>query len=284
MATIKKIIRALLPPILFLGLKAIAGRFAPPKHEWEYVAADWPADYREGTGWESPDIIKAYRSRWPAFLDSLKGVKPLGLSHESASIDTGSLKDHNLLLTFGYVLATAAGDKKTVSILDWGGGVGHYYLIAKKLLPNRSLSYTIKDTARMCQNGSEFVPEVTFDSTDQCLAQTYDLGFSSASLYYSRDWQLDLRRLAGATGGYLFVTRLPVVQRASSFVAVQHAQRYGYATEYQGWCINQTELLEAARGAGLELIQEFITGERVVIYNAPEPCQVRGYLFKPKRQ
>ena len=61
-------------------------------------------------------------------------------------------------------------------------------------------------------------------------------------------------------------------------------QRYGYATEYQGWCINQTELLEAARGAGLELIQEFITGERVVIYNAPEPCQVRGYLFKPKRQ
>src|SRR6266545_7879793 len=38
-------------------------------------------------------------------------------------------------MAYGYVLALAAWKKDRVSLLDWGGGLGHYNLISQALLP-----------------------------------------------------------------------------------------------------------------------------------------------------
>ena len=49
----------------------------------------------------------------------------------------------------------------------------------------------------------------------------------------------------------LLVTRLPLVDSHPSFVVIQRAQAYGYATEYIGWVFNRSELLEEATASGI---------------------------------
>jgi len=283
---IKKIIKNITPPILITLIKSFSQSLSKTEPEWEYMPAGWKAAETkpDNKGWHDNSIIETYRKKWPDFLNSLKGTKPFGVSYESPEADKRSTKDHNIMITFGYVLAKAALKKEKISFLDWGGGIGHYYLIAKKLMPELAINYTSKDILLMCQHGKEFVPQANFDSTEACLEQKYDLVVSSASLYYFQDWPATLKKLAQATKGYLFITRLPVVKKAKSFVVVQRVYRYGYNTEYLGWCLNQTELLTVAKQAGLELVQQFITGEQVNIHQAPEPCQMLGYLFKPLNQ
>jgi len=73
---------------------------------------------------------------------------------------------------------------------------------------------------------------------------------------------------------------MPFVLQAPSFVFVQRPYMYGYNTEYLGWCLNLTDFLNETSRLGLELVREFVVGERPRIINAPEQCQYRGFLFR----
>src|SRR5262249_4113572 len=109
----------------------------------------------------------------------------------------------------------------------------------------------------------------------------YDFVLSSSSLQYARDWRATLRGLARATGGHLFITSLPTVGHVPSFVFVQRPHRFGYETEYLGWCLNRGELIEAAGACGLTLLREFVIGHQPLIHGAPEQTQYYGFLFQP---
>ena len=76
-------------------------------------------------------------------LAGQNGAAPLGVSLEvpescGGQIATDDLGAHNTLMSYGYVLGRAAHNKSRISILDWGGGPGHYYLIGRALLPRPS--------------------------------------------------------------------------------------------------------------------------------------------------
>ena len=63
-------------------------------------------------------------------------------------------------------------------------------------------------------------------------------------------------------------------------MVLQRAYRYGYATEFLGWCLNRSEFLEyATRTLGLRLEREFLVDERVEPVGAPESAQFAGFLF-----
>ena len=102
---------------------------------------------------------------------------------------------------------------------------------------------------------------------------------SSSSLQYSEDWRQDLRKLARAAA-YVYVTRIPVVFEAPSFVTLQRAYVYGYGTEFLGWFFNRQELLEAASQARLAFVREFLLGPHARVWRAPEQTEYRGYLFR----
>jgi hypothetical protein len=107
---------------------------------------------------------------------------------------------------------------------------------------------------------------------------------ASSSLQYAPDWRTLLRRLGAATSGLLLVTRLPIALEAPSFVVLQRAEAYGYATEYLGWVISRDELLAEASGAGLVLECELLLDARLSAAGAPEePIGHRGFLFGPGR-
>jgi hypothetical protein len=101
-----------------------------------------------------------------------------------------------------------------------------------------------------------------------------------AALHLAEDWADVVGKLAGSTGRYLYLTRIPTVSTAS-FVIVQRAYAFGLETEYLGWFFNRDEFLACAETAGMELVREFVTTDEIRVKGAPEDAVVRGYLFKP---
>jgi putative methyltransferase (TIGR04325 family) len=214
----------------------------------------------------------------------VQGTAPLGIHHEVTAgnpVKDDDFAAHNRVIAFGYVLALAASQKSHISILDWGGALGHYYVLSEALMPGVGLDYHCKEVPLLCASGRELVPEVTFHEDERCLDRPYDLVFASSSLQYSETWQETLRGLATATSRYLYVTRLPVVPRGSSFVTVERPYAYGYEAEYLGWVINRDELLECASRSGAELVRELVISEPFSIRKAPERAELRGFLFRP---
>lgn len=192
------------------------------------------------------------------------------------------LNAQQMVLAFGYVLALAAQGKTRVSMLDWGGGPGHYAVLGRALLPGVELEYHSRDLGSPVALGRELLADDFFHDDDRCLDRMYDLVVASSSLQYWQDWQSTLVALAGATGGYLYVTRVPVALTAPSFVVLQRAQRYGYDTEFLGWVLNRDALLDAARAAGLALVREVILQAWLSTPEAGEdPIGHRGFLFAP---
>lgn len=279
--TLKEVLRLMVPP-LFLHLVRRPWTGRKPFLEWEYIPEGWAyaKTHPEVKGWNVVDVLKTYKQKWPRFVDMVQGKGPLGVVHESDMTTNEDILSHNTTMAFAYTLVLTAHKKDQLSILDWGGGLGHYYLLAKTLLPIVEIEYHCKDVPVLCEYGAQLFPQHHFYSDEQCLNRTYDFVLASTSLHYAENWQSLLQRLADATRGYLYIANLPSVQKAASFVFAQRPYQYGYNTEYLAWCLNQTEFLCTARSAGLQLIREFVYGHCPVIHGAPEQNVYRGYLFR----
>jgi putative methyltransferase (TIGR04325 family) len=281
--TLKEVIKLVTPPV-FIPLARRLQTRRSLYVEWEYIPEGWAyaRTHPEVKGWNVQEVLETYKQKWPQFAAAVGGTAPLGVAYESAITTNENIYSHNIMMTFAYVLTAAALNKDRLSMLDWGGGIGHYYLLAQALLPNVKIEYHCKDVPMLREHGAKLFPQQHFHSDERCLKRTYDLVLASTSLHYTEDWQNLLRRLAGATSEYLYIANLPVVQTVCSFVFLQRPYRYGYNTEYLGWCLNQTEFLQAAKRSGVKLVREFVSGHRPFIRNAPEQNMYRGYLFRPR--
>jgi putative methyltransferase (TIGR04325 family) len=279
----KYIIKQFLPPIIANATKNLLLKDKLP--EREYTPSGWSAKNKI-RGWDHQSIVDAQRKRWPAFVRSLEGTTPLTVETEvSPELVKQDLRAHNRSMCFGYVLALASREKQELSILDWGGGAGHFYLVSKALLSNAKIHYTCFDTPPLCNLGKELLPEVDFsDNPDYIFKKKYDLVFVSGSLQYFENWQEILHKLAKTTRGYLYLTRLRIINKAPSYVTLQRAfetEEYGYDTEYYGWVLNRQEFLKNVERTGMRLVREFYLGQASWVFNAPEQSESLGFLFVP---
>jgi len=289
--TLRRIARQLLPPVVTNALlRVMRGR---QKREWEYVPDGWRHRSASASpvGWNVESVVRAQRAKWDRFVALMGergGTAPLAVYHEVAALSNDSLVAHHTFMTYGYVLALAARSagasaNNRLSILDWGSGLGHYFVVSRALLPDVTLDYHARDLPLLCEAGRATVPEITFHDNDAAALATprrYDLIVASSSLQYHEPWREVLRGFAGASRRYVYVARLPIVLRVPSFVVVQRPYGSGYDTEYLGWFFNRDELLSAARDAGLRLVREFLADERPYAHGAPEQCEFRGFLFE----
>jgi putative methyltransferase (TIGR04325 family) len=247
--------------------------------EWEYIPEGWRKEDPRAQGWNHPSVAQVMNQKWPEFSAVVESVRPLGIYPLAPNLRSES--GHNLSMTFGYVLARAAHGKSRLSILDWGGGLGHYALMAQRLLPDAALDITVKELPDVCRIGRALLPTVTFETDDEkCFARRYDLAMASSSLQYTEDWRGVAGRLAKSAAGWIFITRLSLVRKARSFTVVQRPYAYGYRTEYISWVLNRDEFLShmAAHGAILE--REFIAGGDTQYAGAPETSETVGFLFR----
>lgn len=289
---LRDLIASLTPPIVLTAAKRV--RFTLMRSilgrkkfvEWEYVPEGFTLARQDPDvkGWNVREVLEAQKLKWPQFLAMTEGSGPLGIAHESCNATSDDVMHHNTIMVFAYALALASRNLERISMLDWGGGIGHYYFLARALLPNVEIEYHCKDVTFLSEHGRELLPEHHFYDNDSCLDRQYDFVLASASLHYHENWSRELARLASATSGWLLVTRLPTCVRAPSYVFVQRPYSYGYNTEYVGWCINRDEFLRECANVDLTLMREFVIGEAPPIHDAPDICQYRGFLLKPTRR
>jgi putative methyltransferase (TIGR04325 family) len=286
---VKDVLRDLLPPVLWRTLRRLWVALKSGSHpleEWEYIPEGWAYAemHPEVKGWNVSDILKVYKHKWPEFVAMVEGTGPLGIAHESGLRTHADINSHNTIMSFAYAITLAARHSESLAMLDWGGGIGHYYLLAKTLLPDVRIEYHCKDVPLLAEHGAQLFPDQHFYTDESCLERTYDFVMASSSLHYTEGWQSLLAGLAKATRDYLYITRLPTVLQAQSFVFIQRPYTYGYNTEYLGWCLNRAVFLREAEKLGLTLVREFVIAERPFIANAPEQCQNRGFLLRSPKQ
>jgi putative methyltransferase (TIGR04325 family) len=270
------------PPTLGAAPTApVAAPILVRQPEWEYVPEGWRDADPRAAGWLHDSIVATQRAKWADVVRSFAGPGPLGIAHEAREITPHNYSAHNLTMSFAYVLARAARQAERLAVLDWGGGLGHYALVARAVLPEVAVDYVVHDLPGLCTAGRELLPSVAFsDDEAATFARQYDLVFASSSLQYARDWRLQMAKLASAARHWLFLTRLPTVATAPSFVVVQRPKAYGYDTEYISWMFNRGEMLAHAASCGLRLEREFLVDESPAVAGAPERSDGRGLLFR----
>jgi putative methyltransferase (TIGR04325 family) len=262
----------LLPPL-------ITGAIRNSLSEWSYVSGGWPTE--PGEGWNAASVAARQEAHWPLLVNNLVGTGPLGVSHLPSHITRDDAGDHNAMMSYGYVLARAARNKDRLSILDWGGGAGHYCLYSKALLPEIAVDYHCYDLPELCRLGRKLVPQARFyDEADVLPRSRFDLVVSSSALHYFRDWRACAASLAARSEEFLYIARLQTVNRAPSFVVRQRPYGQGYDTEFFSWFINRGELIGCVESLGLELVREFVFAEKWRVKRAPEDGECRGFLFR----
>lgn len=273
--SLRSVVKEWCPPAL---LKLLRGK--PPASGWSYGGAGWNEDLE--AGWQSPGPAEQQLRGWARFRELVESTGPLGIHHTDLELHPHHMVAHNSVMVFGYALALAGDGRTQISLLDWGGGIGHYALFARALLPGREIDYSCIETAPFRQAGRTALPDATFAAPEsEWESRRYDLVLASGSLHYERDWKNLLARLGRATGRYLLLTRCPLVAAAASFTVIQDAADCGYNARFQGWFLNRQELLDAASEEGLTLRREFLIDERPEVPGAPEQAQYGGFLFTP---
>ena len=282
----KQVFRLLLPPILLPAARAVLARLSPRRASppalntrFEYAPDGWDQVLPGAvTGWNTTGVVREEERKWAAFCANAAGSKPLGFSHEAKDLSVvRHVAAHNVHITFAYVLALAARRRERLSVLDWGGALGHYHVIARAVVPDLDVEYHCREVPAMVERGRVLNPSVIWHDDDGCLAGTYDLVMVNGVLQCLRDWRSLLPQMANAVaaGGWLLLTRVSVVA-GPSFVAVDRI--YGSAMHHQQF--NEAELLAAVADTGLSLVRELVVGDRLTIMNAPESSELRGWLFR----
>ena len=276
-AVIKKILDLFIPPIVIKGTRVLQNLFRKP--DLEYAPNGWQTQLTEGKniGWSVDSVVDTERAKWNAFCLNLEGAGPLGFSHEHTDMSVIRNPDfHNVHISYAYVLAMTAHKKDRISVLDWGGALGHYYKVAKAVLTDVVIDYHVKEEPLMAQAGKQLNPEVHWYEDETCLKMRYDLIMMNGSIGYMEDWADILHRIASSAKAYLFLFRLLVVQYSPSFISIERL----YNSQMLHQQLNQTELLETVKETGLTLVREFVLGDRPYIKDAPEQCEMRGWLFR----
>jgi putative methyltransferase (TIGR04325 family) len=278
---------------VFDGIKRLAGLFIPPiviKGAWfvknilfkttlEYAPEGWQTQLNNSRnkGWNVDSVIDTEKIKWATFCRNLEDAGPLGFSHEHTDLtEIRNPNFHNVHISYAYVLALAAHKKDRISVLDWGGALGHYYQVGKAVLPKVDIDFHVKEVPMMVQAGRMLNPDVSWYDDESCLDRGYDLIMITGSLPYIQDWADLLQRISNSVKEYLYVARLPIVEHGPSFIAIQRI----YKSQMLHQQLNQTEFLDVVKETGLTLIREFVVGDRPYIKGAPEQCEIRGWLFK----
>lgn len=274
-----RLARCITPPIVYDALQRLRRSSTAPN--WQHVPEGWEylRTHPETKGWDVPAVAETYRRKWPLFLERMQGTDPLGVEHQSDLSCRHALIPHNGAMAFGWVLAQVARRRERISVLDVGGGCGHFFHFARALAPDVDFDYCVRDTPTLAALGTELCPQATFYADDVCFDRRYDLVWASDALHFVRDWPALLRRMAAA-GAFVYLARVPTTLHAPSYVYLQRAQKFGYQTEYLAWCIRRAELFAEAQAAGLQLAREFVFGPAPHIVGAPEQFQYAGGFFR----
>lgn len=281
MAAFLKKIQLFLPPVVTDFLKRNIGYVG--RAPWEYFPGGFESKIKTG-GWGLDSIAALQREKWDSYANRIGSYNALGVNHESPHISNENDPFfHNLLVSFAYVLALSAIQKKVTRVLDWGGGIGHYGLLAEELIKttNVDVDYYCYDFEVFNHHGKALNPAYHYFSDENSHQDVdFDLVVASSSLWYEKNWKAGVDKICKYNSDYVYITRMIFILAKPSFVAIQRPKTMGYETEYLFWILNKSEFLKYMESKNLSLVREFEFGPVTPIFKAPEQGTMMGFLFK----
>ncbi|HEX6164520.1 MAG TPA: hypothetical protein VFZ31_14215 [Vicinamibacterales bacterium] len=179
-------------------------------------------------------------------------------------------------VTFAEVIAVASRGRERMTVLDVGGNLGDYYWIARSRHPGVELDFHCLELPAVAAAGRRINPAVTFHTGEDVLDRQFDLIMFSSALQCMQHWQSMLARAARSADRYVFLSDVPTLSSAKSFVIAQHHD--GHVNLHHQF--NRGELLEAIAGMGLKVLREFDMGPHPRVRNAPEQSICTGWLLQ----
>jgi putative methyltransferase (TIGR04325 family) len=268
----KRILRSLLPPLVWNFGKAGKRRLLSSVDYLAYAPAGWNTPLPDGGD---------RHACWTALLDRERAAYHRCVARvQSGSPLLEAEGDDVKYSVFGYVLALTARGQQRVSVLDYGGGLGEYYWLATALVPGIDLEYHCKELPDVAAAGRGINTAVTWHADDRCLERQYDLVMFTSSVHYLPDWHDVLRRAATAAGRFLLLSDVATVRGVPGYVATS---RSAGITTLQNQ-LNRDEVVAAIEGAGPRLIREIPVGPHPAIANAPEQPSRVSFLFQRQRK
>ncbi len=276
----RQVLKALMPPVLVDILRPVWRKLRPsPSEGLAYAPQAWQTAVPPGDGHEARAIldtdIAEWSSSWGPYLRRLEAQDPLALPVNE--FPPQACLDQLSLMQYAYVFALASREARTLRILDYGGGLGYYYCVARAVLPGVAIEYHCKEVPAMVREGRRLNPGVIWHEDDSCLDEAYDLVMFGSSLQYLRQWRQQVKLAARATTRYAYFADTPIVTGVPGFLALQRLR--GAAMPYQ--VLNKADLLAALADAGLCLLREFPESGHIWIDGAPEQPRYYGCLLRP---
>ncbi|MFN8353475.1 MAG: hypothetical protein U0Y10_03440 [Spirosomataceae bacterium] len=264
-----------IPPTLLSLIRRLLNYLRPAP--WQYVIDGWQTPLKT-RGWNLHSIAQIQLKKWGEYSAIVASTRPLGINHEDTTISEKNIIAHNLMMTFAYVLSLNSRNCQQPTLLDWGGGIGHYGLLAKHII--EETTYFCYDLPELCKIGRQVFPEgCFFDNREEVFKYNYDLVYAGSSLWYDEQWKETASRLCNVTNHYLCVNKMIFVDNVPSFVAIQRPRGI-YDTEYLCWIFNKTEFVDYIEQQGFRLVRELLIDQSPYIFKAPEQGTIAGFLFK----
>lgn len=287
---IKNVIYNITPPILYKIVKFMfhlkRPSLKPPieidlTRQYHEIAPDgWNTNLSNNVnGWDDQKVVETEISRWGNYCRNLDGTGPLGFSHEHNDLGIiRSVPFHNVHMTFAYVVTLTAHHKNKISILDIGSGLGHYYRLAKAVLPNVEFDYHCVDVPSLVSEGKKLNPEIHWYTNNSYLDHPYDLVMINGSMQYFKDWAQIIKQVSVVTKDYLLLTRINVVKDGMGCVAIQHIPAYGTSMLFQ--IFTEHEIIKTVEETGIRLIRELVVGDQIKVIGFLGSIESRGWLFR----
>lgn len=172
-----------------------------------------------GVGYEVAGLVKVVVDKNEIFKQKLFSPHEPISSNDTRVIDIGALRT-----IIGIGIVSKGG---TLNVLDFGGGGGYHYLIAKAVFGDRiNLRWNVVETSAMVAEARRMEDGHLkyFDNIEKAALDlgTVDLVFTSGALQYTPDPVDSLKKLLNVNAASVFITRVGL-SGATDKIIIQYA-------------------------------------------------------------
>lgn len=224
----KSFLRELCPPIFLRWFRTIRGKNSLLfKGNYE----SWSSAQQVSTGYDTEEVLNSV-------CDSALKVKRGEAFFERDSVCF--YQEEYRWPTLSCLLAVAAEYKGQLSVLDFGGSVGSFYLQHKKFFSNlEKIKWSVVEQEKFVDWGREEIQDDVlrfYYCVDDCLRDgLIDVIFLSSVLQYMEKPYEILSELIHVNAPYIIVDRTPFLQGAVDRLTVQTVPDSTYKAKFPAW-------------------------------------------------
>ncbi len=268
MRNLKSFVRNWCPPIVRIMLqpKSIAHVHFPEEFP------SWAKAELVCSGYDSPEIINKVLE---TTIKVLKGE----FAYERDSV--GFIKaDYSWPVLCGLLLA-ASSNKNSLSVLDFGGGLGSSYFQNRNFLSNLSsvdwniveqVSFVNVGNEKIKLNGLHF-----YSSIDKCILNCHPNAILLSSvLQYIDNYQAIINGVTKTGAEFIIIDRTPFLKKGSiEKIFIQKVPDWIYQASYPCRFFVENDFIKLFESRGYFLLESFES-----IDNLDDRAEWRGYIFR----